>query len=97
VDPSLEILVPINALTVSDSRIVGIPEVGQKRGSRKRHWKPQSFCQQNQQLDLAGGCNAVIPRDFVVWGSCSTPTAPTNYYPLLSVSYGKFKGALRGR
>jgi hypothetical protein len=33
--------------------------------------------QQNQQLDLAGGCNAIIPRDFVVWGSCSTPTAPT--------------------
>src|SRR6267143_1204391 len=33
--------------------------------------------QQNQQLDLAGGCNAMIPRDFVVWGSCSIPTAPT--------------------
>jgi len=24
-----------------------------------------------------GGCNTVIPRDFVVWGSCSTSTAPT--------------------
>jgi hypothetical protein len=35
--------------------------------------------QQNQQLDLAGGCNAFIPRDFVVWWSCSTPTAPTNH------------------
>jgi len=33
--------------------------------------------QQNQQLDLAGGCNAIIPRDFVVRGSCSIPTAPT--------------------
>jgi len=33
--------------------------------------------QQNQQLDLAGGCNAIIPQDFVVWGSCSIPTAPT--------------------
>ena len=33
--------------------------------------------QQNQQLDLVGGCNAIIPRDFVVWESCSTPTAPT--------------------
>jgi len=37
--------------------------------------------QQNQQLDLAGGCNAMIPRDFVVWGSCSIPTAPTNHLP----------------
>jgi hypothetical protein len=35
--------------------------------------------QQNQQLDLAGGCNAINPRDFVVWGSCSIPTAPTNH------------------
>jgi len=34
------------------------------------------FSQQNQQLDLAGGCNAFIPRDFVVRGSCSIPTAP---------------------
>jgi hypothetical protein len=23
---------------------------------------------QSTQLDLAGGCNTVIPRDFVVWG-----------------------------
>lgn len=29
--------------------------------------------QQNQQLDLAGGCNAIITRDFVVRGSCSIP------------------------
>ena len=34
--------------------------------------------QQNQQLDSAGGCNAIITRDFVVRGSCSIPTAPTN-------------------
>jgi hypothetical protein len=33
--------------------------------------------QQNQQLDSVGGCNAFIPRDFVVRGSCSIPTAPT--------------------
>ena len=36
-----------------------------------------TFSQQNQQLNLAGGCNAINPRDFVVRGSCSTPTAPT--------------------
>jgi hypothetical protein len=35
--------------------------------------------QQNQQLDLEGGCNAFIPRDFVVRGSCSIPTAPTSH------------------
>jgi hypothetical protein len=35
------------------------------------------FNQQNQQLDLAGGCNAINPRDFGVRGSCSIPTAPT--------------------
>ena len=29
--------------------------------------------QQNQQLDLVGGCNALIARDFVVRGSCSNP------------------------
>ena len=28
-------------------------------------------------LDLADGGNAINPRDFVVRGSCSTPTAPT--------------------
>jgi hypothetical protein len=38
-----------------------------------------SLSQQNQQLDLVGGCNAMIPRDFVVRGSCSIPTAPTNH------------------
>jgi hypothetical protein len=33
--------------------------------------KPQNeiiFSQPNQQLNLAGGCNAFIPRDFVVRG-----------------------------
>jgi hypothetical protein len=29
--------------------------------------------QQNQQLDLVGGCNAINPRDFVVRGPCSIP------------------------
>ncbi len=29
--------------------------------------------QQNQQLDLAGGCNAVIPQDFVVRGRVRSP------------------------
>jgi hypothetical protein len=33
--------------------------------------------QQNQQLELAGGCNAIIPRDFVVRGSGSIHTVPT--------------------
>jgi hypothetical protein len=44
-----------------------------------------ALSQQNQQLDLVDGCNAIIPRDFVVWGSCSTPTAPTT---LTAISSG---------
>src|SRR5437016_822636 len=32
--------------------------------------------QQNQQLDSVGGCNAFIPRAFVVRGSCSILAAP---------------------
>jgi hypothetical protein len=46
----------------------------------KEFWQPtDALSQQNQQLDLASGCNAFIPRDFIVRRSCSIPTAPTNH------------------
>jgi len=38
-----------------------------------------------------GGCNAFIPRDFVVRGPCSIPTAPTNI--LMIRKYLKFPRA----
>jgi hypothetical protein len=45
----------------------------------------QSFSQQNQQLDLVGGCNAIIPQDLVVRGSCSIPPLPK---PLIANTLG---------
>jgi hypothetical protein len=56
--------------------------------------------QQNQQLELEGGCNAIIPRDFVVRGSCSIPTAATNH-PICLERFSDFarrqKAAVRNK
>ena len=67
VRPSGWQIAPDNALTVSDSRIVSIPEVGQKRGSRRslamssnRTSGPSS--DHNRGLDL--GKSLETPRDY---------------------------------
>src|SRR5438445_11967128 len=41
-----------------------------------KHLTSSVLSQQNQQLDSVGGCNAFIPRAFVVRGACSIPAAP---------------------